>query len=138
MQRKFVTFVCQGVSSTVPDDPGLRNLRHKLGNVADGRPSGLPPRLDLLLLYYELIRQVETARKKLAEMQTGRASVDALSDKFVAEAPVDFWWVHFIRIDQLTIEALTTGSVEAASQMILALAFEVSEEAIRSRLFRPK
>jgi hypothetical protein len=138
MQRKFVTFVCQGVSSTVPDDPELRSLKHKLGNVAEGRPSGLPPRLDLLLLYYELIGQVEIARQKLAEIQTGRSRVDGLIDKFVAVVPVDFWWVYLIGIQQLTLEALKTGSAEAGSQMILALAFGVSEEAISSRLFRPE
>ncbi len=138
MQRKFITFVCRGVSSTVPDDPELRNLRHKLANVTEGRPSRLPPRLDLQLLYFELLGQVEIARQMYAEIQTSRSIVDDLTNRFLAKAPVDFWWVHLIRIHQLTVDGMAMGSAEAASQMILALTFDVSEEAIRSRLFRPE
>jgi len=138
MQRGLVKLVCQEVGSTVPDDPELQNLKRKLETVTEGRPSALPPRLDLRLLYYELTAQVEITRQKLSKILVGKPIVDGLIKKFVAEAPADFWWLHLLVTKQLTIEALMMGSAEAVSVMILALAFDVSEEAIRSRLFRPE
>lgn len=138
MQRSFVTFVCRGVSSTVPDDPELQNLKRKLENVTEGRPSSLPPRLDLRLLYYELVVQVNIARQIIANIQADRPKLVELINRFVGEAPFDFWWKHLIVSQGLSIAALTQGSAEAASVMILALAFDVSEEAVCSRLFRPE
>jgi hypothetical protein len=137
MQRAFISFACEWVSATISNDPELQTLKPKLANVADGRPSSLPPTADLRLVYYELMRQLQIARQKIAEIR-GRRSItdDTLLSDFLTWAPSEMRWVHLLRTGKLPLEAIISGSVEAASKSILALSVEVSEDAVHSRLFR--
>ncbi len=136
MQRNFLVWLGRLVAASMPTDERLAGLRNKLRDVTTGRPSNLPARLDLVLLYRELVQQIRIARKWLREH--GNCSTDALRAEFVKafSGGRDFWWVRLFGDDQIEVESITKGSPEGAAKMILALELEVSEEAIHSRLSR--
>lgn len=139
MQRAFVGFLCGQVSSTITDDAELRGLKRKLANITEGRPSNLPPRLDLFLLYYEVLGQVQMARLKLDEIR-GRKSLEEenLKRDFLAVLPPDFWWRNLLEAGTLTLLDVTGDVASSVAQMILARVFDVSLEAIHSRLWPRK
>jgi hypothetical protein len=123
----------------VPNVPELRTFKDKLANVTEGRPSKLPPTLDLKLLYYDLIGHVAIARQKLNEIQ-GRRSIanQSLITEFVAALPKDFRWAYLVESGKLTLTDITGDIPSSVSQLILAKTFGVTVEAIHSRLWARK
>lgn len=138
MQRAFLKRLGGYVATGISREGRLAKLKKKLQDVTAGRPSRLPARLDLLLLYWELVEELKVAKKWLRERHKGRQRIDELATRnFVETSPVKGrWWIDLVAREEIALAQILRLTPQIIAKLILAKKLGVSEEAVHSRLFR--
>jgi hypothetical protein len=138
MQEDFLVWFGQYIGESIPADSPEASLKKRFETIKEGRPSCLPPRADLLLVYSKLVRQLQTVKDWLRARPIGnRGRTQADQKTFLKEAPQDsFWWLYLVERGDLSLEQIETNTPKSTAVSVLCLHYGVEEDAIRSRLFR--
>jgi hypothetical protein len=137
-QKNFIELLCRYCAARSPVASDLKQIKRKLMNVSTGRPSRLPPRLDLLINYEELVGQVTAAKRWLKQWQQDHnVSVTRGKEEFFQVFfQAQFRWFNLVKDGQLDLGQIIDGTAGDTAKSILAKNYGVETDAIHSRLFR--
>jgi len=134
-QKAFMDAFAEYLAASIPTDHPEAHLKSKFKDYRGGPPGDLPARGDLHVWRDELSRHLVAARKWLRGLQ--RAKQEFTTEdrtNFLKEISVPmFWWGKYVQGGQITLTQIARQSPQATAMEILALKFEKSIEAIKSR-----
>ena len=140
VQEQFLTWLGRYIADSIPANSPELKLKRKFRSVNVGRTSSLPPRADLQLRYQKLVRQFRTVRTWLRSPSIrNRGLTD--DDKRILRSnatPDSCWWLYMVENGDLSLVQIEEGSPESTALLVLSGHYAISEDAIRSRLFRPE
>jgi len=136
VQREFLLWLGMRLAESIPSNGDALKYKRKFARLTSGRPSKLPSRLYLRRQYEIVVAQIRAARagfinrERHVDTNTGRQEILTLARKN------GFEWLHLIKDDKLNPADIMVGKLQGAAQYVLSLQYGVSEEAVRSKLFR--
>lgn len=134
-QQAFLDSFSQFLGNSIPNDHPEANLKRKFEHYRDGAPGNLPARADLYVRRDELMRHLVAARKWLRGLKrakqefTKKDRIDFLKE---ISLPI-FWWAKYVQEGCITLEQIARHSPQTTAMEILALRFDKTLEAIKSR-----
>jgi hypothetical protein len=137
-QKSFLDALAEYLAASISADHPEADLKPKFKDYRDGAPGVLPARADLYWWRDELIRHLVAAKKWLRGLQranqdfTKKDRIDFLKE---ISHPI-FWWAKYVQEGRITLEQIARHSPKTTAMEILALKFDMSYEAIKSRLSR--
>jgi hypothetical protein len=111
-------------------------LKKKFLAIKTGRPGRLPTRSDLKGFHDGVVRHLKAVRQWLQERKGRYSSKQDIRDFRAVADPNIFWWAYLVRNGKISLDQIAEGTAENMAKVILAEHWGVSEESVRSRLFR--
>ena len=135
-QEGFLLWLSEYVADSIPPHSLDARLKKKFLAIKTGRPGRLPTRSDLKVFHDGVVHHLKAVRQWLQERKGRYSSKQDIRDFLAVADPNIFWWAYLVRNGKISLDQIAEGTAENMAKVILAEHWEVSEESVRSRLFR--
>jgi hypothetical protein len=136
VQKEFLLWVGKLLAESLPNSVEAATYKRKYAKLATGRPSKLPPNFYLRPQLEKVVAQLRAAQLFLTQRDNDHRTKIG-RQKFLAFAKENrFDWSRLVENDQLDLAEIVTGNLRGKAYYVLSLLYDVSIEAVRSRLLR--
>jgi hypothetical protein len=140
VQREFLLWLGTQFSERLPHDQASAKYKKKFLSLTTGRPPDLPPKFYLTHENEVLGAQLREAKAFLITQEIHRhrpRSKNKLVQEFANFAKDrDFKWARLVESGRLDLDAIAKDDLRGTAHYILSRRYNVSIEAVRTRLLR--
>jgi hypothetical protein len=136
MQAAFRQGFAKLIADGIPEGSPEYELKTKFDTLDEGRLGKLPPRADLKILYDNAKKHLRAIKAYFLENPTSaRRELSQQNPQFLREAQQFFWW-NLVERGDIGLDIIETKSPSSTALLVLMLFYGVTEETLKSRLYR--